>query len=167
VKPASKEAKKKKHKFEKSKSFVDEFGIGETERLTHFQKPRPPANRRRPAGVPQPSSTSPKRVEAIKEEEDEVFPLPELAAPKEDKIENDVAKDKKVEAPKLFTPALPTVTLRPKFPVKKEEVPVYDMSSSPMKSRVKQDSLSLESFSRQVRLQPRTGTTFLANIGLA
>jgi hypothetical protein len=32
---------------------VDEFGIDETERLTHFQKPKPPANRRRPRGAPQ------------------------------------------------------------------------------------------------------------------
>ncbi len=100
-------AKKKKSKKDSKTAAPSEndFGVVETERLTHFQKPKPPANRRRPRGVP--ASTSSLRVATIREEDeasDERCQPPEV----EEKTVNVViVEDKVTEAPKLFTPALP------------------------------------------------------------
>jgi len=58
------ESIRKKSKLSKSSSCDDTFGIEATDRLTHFQKPKPPQNRRRPRGLPSQKS----EVEAILEE---------------------------------------------------------------------------------------------------
>ena len=136
VKKETKGKKKKKQKFDRSaseaSSEVDEvFGIGETERLTHFQKPKPPLNRRWPRGVPQTSSTSPPKVEPIPEEEDESgCQSPESPASKNNESENAVVKDKMIEVPRLFTPALPPTSSKPKLFFKKDRSEVVDNGSA-------------------------------------
>jgi hypothetical protein len=117
-----KDAKKKKNKKDKSKSIIcesDEFGIKETERLTHFQKPKPPPNRRRPRGIPASSPTSISALPIHEEDEngDEPCRFPETDV--SERLNSNptvvVVDDKVVQAPKLFTPALPSVTLREKL----------------------------------------------------
>ena len=113
-------AKKKKNKKDKNTVVPAEndFGVVETERLTHFQKPKPPANRRRPRGVP--SSTSSLRVTTIREEDeasDELCQPPEI---EEKNLNVIVVEDKVTEAPRLFTPALPPPGLREKLRFQKD-----------------------------------------------
>lgn len=60
--------RKKPKSMSKSASFDDSFGIEATDRLTHFQKPKPPPNRRRPRGLPSLQQSQQHEVEAIKEE---------------------------------------------------------------------------------------------------
>jgi len=100
-------AKKKKNKKDNKTAAPSEndFGVVETERLTHFQKPKPPANRRRPRGVP--ASTSSLRVATIREEDeasDERCQPPEV---EEKNMNVVIVEDKVTEVPRLFTPALP------------------------------------------------------------
>ena len=134
AKDAKKKRKRSSTRGESVDNADDVFGIVETERLQHFQKPRPPANRRRPGSVAQASASAtsrapasasststsssvlllPKRSEPIKEEDDELQDDDDDVESRPEKQEV-VVQDKKVEATKLFTPPLPPTALKPKL----------------------------------------------------
>ena len=143
AKDAKKKRKRSSTRGESIDNADDVFGIVETERLQHFQKPRPPANRRRPGSVAQASASAtsrapvavmgsrpsmtdsststssasvlglPKRSEPIKEEDDELQDDDDVESRPEK--QEVVVQDKKVEATKLFTPPLPPTALKPKL----------------------------------------------------
>ena len=147
-----KDSKKKKSKKEKSKSLIsesDEFGIKETERLTHFQKPKPPPNRRRPRGVPASAPTSRSVVVPIREEDetgDDPCHFPETE-PSENLNSNPVVVDDKVvQAPKLFTPSLPSVALREKMFSNKKDRTSGQGSSTKSSDEVDEMDKKSESF---------------------
>ena len=146
-----KDGKRKKSKKEINKNVVDEFGIEETERLKHFQKPKPPSQRRRPRGLPAAkNSVSPSSVAAPIMEEDEnpsgeVCHFPENGVSENKNNENVIVtvNDKVTQAPKLFTPSLPSVSLREKMLAKKVRQTDSEETPTNVIPEVEEDDKSL------------------------
>ena len=148
-----KDGKRKKSKKENNKNVVDdEFGIEETERLKHFQKPKPPSQRRRPRGLPPAkNSVSPSSVVAPIMEEDEnpsgevVCHFPENGVSENKNNENVIVtvNDKVTQAPKLFTPSLPSVSLREKLLAKKDRQTESEETPTNVIPEVDEDDKSL------------------------